>query len=89
MANLAMRYLDSYATFILSHHYVCALLTIHSTSDCIRFVEGDRVEMQAILRHRYDMVFFTGGQFVGQMVAEVNPKQNITYILYTFLHINT
>eukprot|EP00009_Paramoeba_aestuarina_P002800 CAMPEP_0201522466 /NCGR_PEP_ID=MMETSP0161_2-20130828/17572_1 /ASSEMBLY_ACC=CAM_ASM_000251 /TAXON_ID=180227 /ORGANISM="Neoparamoeba aestuarina, Strain SoJaBio B1-5/56/2" /LENGTH=509 /DNA_ID=CAMNT_0047921315 /DNA_START=111 /DNA_END=1640 /DNA_ORIENTATION=+ len=42
--------------------------------DCIRFVEGDRNETQAVLSHRYDLIFFTGGQFVGKMVAEAAAK---------------
>ena len=59
------------------------------TRDCIRFVEGDRVETQAVLKQEYDLMFFTGGQFVGKMVAEVG-KRRISALSFTwpchFLH---
>mmetsp|Transcript_26553 Transcript_26553/g.74206 ORF Transcript_26553/g.74206 Transcript_26553/m.74206 type:complete len:507 (+) Transcript_26553:89-1609(+) len=45
--------------------------------DCIRFVGGDRNETQAVLGERFDLIFFTGGAFVGKMVAEAAAK-NLT-----------
>mmetsp|Transcript_25508 Transcript_25508/g.35334 ORF Transcript_25508/g.35334 Transcript_25508/m.35334 type:complete len:512 (+) Transcript_25508:653-2188(+) len=46
-------------------------------NDCIQFVEGDRNETQSLLKQRYDLIFFTGGHFVGQMVAQAAAK-NLT-----------
>ena len=40
----------------------------------IRVVEGDRNATQAVLAQRWDKIFFTGGCFVGKMVAEAAAK---------------
>lgn len=38
-------------------------------NDCIRVIEGDRHAMTAVLKPRYDKICFTGGTFVGKIVA--------------------
>jgi acyl-CoA reductase-like NAD-dependent aldehyde dehydrogenase len=40
----------------------------------VRVVEGDREATQAVLAQRWDKIFFTGGSYVGKMVAEAAAK---------------
>ena len=37
-------------------------------------IEGDRRATQAVLKQRYDLIFFTGGSYVGKMVAASAAK---------------
>ncbi|GMH56472.1 hypothetical protein TL16_g02142 [Triparma laevis f. inornata] len=46
----------------------------HLDQDVFRLVEGAREMTGAVLRERYDKIFFTGGCFVGKMVAEAAAK---------------
>ena len=46
-----------------------ALITKHMDPDCVQAVEGGREMTGAVLRQRFDKIFFTGGCFVGKMVA--------------------
>jgi len=41
---------------------------------CVRVFEGDRHMTQAVLEEKYDHMFFTGGSYVGRMVAESAAK---------------
>ena len=45
------------------------LITKHMDPDCVQAVEGGREMTSAVLRQRFDKIFFTGGCFVGKMVA--------------------
>ena len=49
--------------------------------ECVKVVEGDRRATQAVLQERWDLIFFTGGSFVGQMVAEAAAKHLTPTIL--------
>ena len=49
----------------------------HLDPKVFRLVEGAREMTQAVLEQRYDKIFFTGGSFVGKMVAAAAAK-NLT-----------
>jgi len=41
---------------------------------CVRVLEGDRTMISAVLKQRYDKIFFTGGTTLGTMVCEAAAK---------------
>ena len=60
-----------------SQHYAakCAevmasMLPRYLDARCVAVVAGDRVATQAVLAERWDHIFFTGGKYVGTMVAK-------------------
>jgi len=65
----------------LKHAKACAeaiaeLIPKYMDQSCIRVLEdeGDRVMAEAILKQRYDKIFFTGGPLMGQKVAEAAAR---------------
>lgn len=50
------------------------LIRKYLDSDCIHVVEGDRHAFTATLKLRFDHICFTGGLFVGKIVAEAAAK---------------
>merc|ERR1711959_360569 len=42
--------------------------------ECIRVAEGDRHLTTAILKEKFDSIFYTGSEFVGKLVAEAAAK---------------
>lgn len=56
---------------------LAALCEEHLDPKVFRVVEGAREMTQSVLAQRYDKIFFTGGSFVGKMVAAAAP-QNLT-----------
>lgn len=57
------------------------LIAEYLDPEAIMVVEGDRTATQAILLPRWDLIFFTGGAFVGTMVAEAAAKHLTPTIL--------
>eukprot|EP00299_Pterocystis_sp_00344_P017564 c87_g1_i1.p1 GENE.c87_g1_i1~~c87_g1_i1.p1 ORF type:complete len:520 (-),score=128.81 c87_g1_i1:28-1587(-) len=53
-----------------SSRVMSQLITKYMDQSCIRALEGDRVMTQAVLAEKWDKIFFTGGAYVGKMVAE-------------------
>jgi len=45
------------------------LITKYMDQTCIRAVEGDRDLSTALLKERFDMIFYTGSTYVGRIVA--------------------
>ena len=43
-------------------------------NECIKVVEGDRHAMTAVLKQRFDHICFTGGSYVGKIVAAAAAK---------------
>lgn len=58
-------------------HAMCRLVDKYLDKECIRIAEGDRHLTTAILKERFDSIFFTGSGFIGKMVAEAAAK-NLT-----------
>ncbi len=52
-----------------SAHGMAEMIHKYLDTDCIRVIEGDRHAMTAVLKQRYDKICFTGGTFVGKIVA--------------------
>jgi len=50
-------------------------------TNCIRVFEGDRHMTKPILDQKFDHIFFTGGSFVGKMVAEAAARNFTPVIL--------
>lgn len=46
------------------------LLNQYLDPDCFQTVEGDRHATQAVLQQKFDKIFYTGGAFVGKIVAQ-------------------
>jgi len=57
------------------------LCTKYLDTNCIRVFEGDRHMTKPILEQKFDHIFFTGGAFVGKMVAEAAAKNFTPVIL--------
>jgi aldehyde dehydrogenase (NAD+) len=53
---------------------IATLIPKYFAPEVVKVKEGDRDMTQAVLKERYDLIFFTGGCFVGQMVAEAAAK---------------
>jgi len=54
-------------------HTSCALVNLvtkYLDPQCIQIATGDRHMTAALLKERFDFIFFTGGSFVGKMVAK-------------------
>jgi len=71
-----------------SQHYTEAtskligtLVARYLDCDAIKVAFGDREMTQAVIRERYDIIFYTGGSYVGQMVAESAAKHLTPTIL--------
>jgi len=58
-------------------HAMCRLVDKYLDKECIRIAEGDRHLTTAILKERFDAIFFTGSGYIGKMVAEAAAK-NLT-----------
>ena len=50
-------------------HGLAEMIRRYLDTDCIRVIEGDRHAMTAVLKQRFDKICFTGGSFVGRIVA--------------------
>ena len=48
---------------------VADLIRTYFDPNVLLCIEGDRRATQAVLKQRYDLIFFTGGSYVGKMVA--------------------
>jgi len=57
------------------------LISKYMDTNCIRVFEGDRHMTKPILEQKFDHIFFTGGSFVGKMVAEAAAKNFTPVIL--------
>jgi len=71
-----------------SQHYTpatsqCILRLVgrYLDNSAIRVAYGDREMTQAVIQERYDMIFYTGGGYVGQMVAQAAAKHLTPTIL--------
>jgi len=63
---------DKYTKHVSSA--VASLIRKYFDPDVLRCIEGDRRATQAVLKQRYDLIFFTGGSYVGKMVAQSAAK---------------
>jgi aldehyde dehydrogenase (NAD+) len=57
-----------------SSRAVASLLARFLPPSVVRTVEGDRRATQAVLAQTWDLIFFTGGRYVGRMVAEAAAR---------------
>lgn len=55
-------------------HAMCRLVHKYLDRECIRIAEGDRHLTTKILEEKFDMIFYTGSEFVGKIVAEAAAK---------------
>jgi len=62
-------------------HAMCRLLTRYLDPDCIKVAEGDRFLTTKILEQKWDMIFYTGSEFVGRLVAEAAAKHLCPVVL--------
>lgn len=69
----------SYA--VKTSHAMCRLVNKYMDSECIRIAEGDRTLTAKILEQKFDMICFTGSEFVGKLVAEAAAKHLTPCIL--------
>ena len=53
---------------------VADLIRTYFDPNVLLCIEGDRRATQAVLKQRYDLIFFTGGSYVGKMVAASAAK---------------
>jgi len=53
---------------------IATLCAKYMDQDCIRVVQGDRVMNQAVMKERFDKIFFTGGAKLGAMVCEAAAR---------------
>ena len=57
------------------------LVAKYLDSSAIQVIEGDRHATQAVLQPAWDLIFFTGGAYVGKMVASAAAKHLTPTIL--------
>jgi len=70
---------DKYSGNVASAlHKLCSY---YLDTNCIRVFEGDRHMTGPILEQKFEHIFFTGGSFVGKMVAEAAAKHFTPVIL--------
>jgi len=62
----------SYA--VETSHAMCRLVHKYLDNECIRIAEGDRTLTKAVLDQKFDLIMFTGSEFVGKLVAEAAAK---------------
>eukprot|EP00747_Dinoflagellata_sp_TGD_P206543 gnl/TRDRNA2_/TRDRNA2_80239_c0_seq1.p1 gnl/TRDRNA2_/TRDRNA2_80239_c0~~gnl/TRDRNA2_/TRDRNA2_80239_c0_seq1.p1 ORF type:complete len:536 (-),score=91.37 gnl/TRDRNA2_/TRDRNA2_80239_c0_seq1:82-1689(-) len=62
----------SYA--VATSHAVAKLINKYLDPDCIRVAEGDRHLTTKLLQEKWDLIFFTGSEFVGKIIAEAAAK---------------
>jgi aldehyde dehydrogenase (NAD+) len=69
----------SYA--VQTSHAICRLVDKYLDKECIRVAEGDRHLTNKILQERFDLIVFTGSEFVGKLVQEAAAKHLTPTIL--------
>jgi acyl-CoA reductase-like NAD-dependent aldehyde dehydrogenase len=57
------------------------LVNKYLDNSAVKVACGDRDMTQAVIQERYDIIFYTGGSYVGQMVAEAAAKHLTPTIL--------
>merc|ERR1711972_1243833 len=66
---------------VQTSHAICRLVDKYLDKECIRVAEGDRHLTAKILQERFDLIVFTGSEFVGKVVAEAAAKHLTPTIL--------
>lgn len=69
----------SYA--VATSHAICRLIHKYMDRECIRVTEGDRHLTTKILAEKWDMIFYTGSEHVGKLVADAAAKHLTPVIL--------
>merc|ERR1711907_223460 len=63
---------DKYSSF--TSLLIFKLIKCYLNPLTVRVTKGDREITAALLQQNYDLIFFTGGSFVGKMIAKAASK---------------